>query len=216
MSSPALASTSMCLPAPHVSIIMLDVIWNRERLTGSWTRNTQECICEDFLTVLETYERYRVTMLRYSIHADIPIVIAHNRSKILRVLLSYYRDFFFVSLSFYTILLLCNFFFSLLFFFCLISHVLISVRSRYRIRNTIIYNYDFILLTLYDSLVFELIIFFWQLKVIRSLNLIRWYDIFQFFSFDHSQFWLVYLIIFTKEEENNIEILKNFSMQNSL
>ena len=106
MSSPALASTSMCLPAPHVSIIMLDVIWNRERLTGSWTRNTQECICEDFLTVLETYERYRVTMLRYSIHADIPIVIAHNRSKILRVLLSYYRDFFFVSLSFYTILLL--------------------------------------------------------------------------------------------------------------
>lgn len=208
MSSPALASTSMCLPAPHVSIIMLDVIWNRERLTGSWTRNTQECICEDFLTVLETYERYRVTMLRYSIHADIPIVIAYNRSKILRVLLSYYRDFFFVFLSFYTILLL--------FFFYLTSHVLISVRSRYRIRNTIIYNYDFILLTLYDSLVFELIIFFWQLKVIRSLNLIRWYDIFQFFSFDHSQFWLVYLIIFTKEEENNIEILKNFSMQNSL
>lgn len=102
----------------------------------------------------------------------------------------------------------------LLFFFCLTSHVLISVKSRYRIRNTIIYNYDFILLTLYDSLVFELIIFFWQLKVIRSLNLIRWYDIFQFF--DHSQSWLVYLIIFIKEEENNIEILKNFSIQNSL
>lgn len=116
--------------------------------------------------------------------------------------------FFFVFLSFYIILLLCNFFFS---FMLNITHFNLGIHG---IRNTIIYNYDFILLILYDSLVFELIIFFWQLKVIRSLNLIRWYDIFQFF--DHSQSWLVYLIIFTKEEENNIEILKNFSMQNSL
>lgn len=75
--------------------------------------------------------------------------------------------FFFVFLSFYIILLLCNFFFS---FMLNITHFNLSIHG---IRNTIIYNYDFILLILYDSLVFELIIFFWQLKVIRSLNLIR-------------------------------------------
>lgn len=152
MSSPALASTSMCLPAPHVSIIMLDVIWNRERLTGSWTRNTQECICEDFLTVLETYERYRVTMLRYSIHADIPCAY-RNRVQPIKNFTSIVKlwSWFFFCFSHFIQFLLFLFFF-------LTSHILISISTVYRnleiqfIRNTIIYNYDFILPTLYDSL----------------------------------------------------------------
>lgn len=107
------------------------------------------------------------------------IVIAYNRSKILRVLLSYDRDFFFSS-----------------FLFCL-THFYLTARYIGVIRNIIIYNYDFVLVTLFvsfsyvmililNNIVFELIIFFWQLKVIRSLNLIvdqRYLSILQFRSF---------------------------------
>lgn len=128
--------------------------------------------------------RYRVTILRYSIHADIPYRNRVQPIKNITSILSYYSD--------------SPFFF---FFISLILHARSLLLSQHGLSlgNIIIYNYDSVLLlTLHDSLasyvmmipvlnntVFEPIIFFWQLKVKSDLLIRSLYDIFQFF--DHSQ-----------------------------